>query len=164
MALAFENVGKTHKVHSYSVDSLWLCPFLCVYVCVHARACTKLLQLCLTLWDSMDYSPPGSSVHGILQAKYWSRLPCPPPRDLPDPGIKPTSLTSPALAGRFFTTNTTWEACTFSYTRHILTPLCPPQQLGLSLCSLIYILEELKCGLWSVTSVEHFKLLEKEAD
>ena len=34
-------------------------------MCVHA----KLLQLSLILWDSMDYSPPGSSVHGILQAR-----------------------------------------------------------------------------------------------
>ena len=37
-------------------------------------------------------------------------LPCPLLRNLPYPGIKPTSLMSPALAGRFFTTNTTWEA------------------------------------------------------
>ena len=36
--------------------------------------------------------------------EYWSGLPCPPPGDLPNPGIKPTSLTSPALAGGFFTT------------------------------------------------------------
>ena len=42
----------------------------------------------------MDYSPPGSSVHGILQAKYWSGLPFPSPGDLLDPGIKPGS---PAL-------------------------------------------------------------------
>ena len=34
--------------------------------------------------------------------EYWSGLPCPPPGDLPDPGIEPISLTSPALAGRFF--------------------------------------------------------------
>ena len=34
---------------------------------------------------------------------------CPPPGDLPDPGIEPASLTSPALAGRFFTTSITWE-------------------------------------------------------
>ena len=45
----------------------------------------------------MDCSPPGSSVHGILQAGYWSGLPLPPPGDLLDPGIKPTSLMSPAL-------------------------------------------------------------------
>ena len=34
-------------------------------------------QLCPTLWDPMDYSPPGSSVHGIFQARYWSGLPFP---------------------------------------------------------------------------------------
>ena len=42
--------------------------------------------------------------------EYWSGLPCPSPGDLPDPGIKPTSLTSPALAGRYFTPSATWEA------------------------------------------------------
>ena len=42
--------------------------------------------------------------------EYWSGLPGHPPGDLPDPGIKPKSLRSPALAGRFFTTSTTWEA------------------------------------------------------
>ena len=53
----------------------------------------KSLQLYLfkTLWTA------GSSVHGILQAR-------PPPDDLPNPGIKPASLVSPALAGGFFTT------------------------------------------------------------
>ena len=34
--------------------------------------------------------------------EYWSKLPFPNPRDLPDPGIEPSSLASPALAGRFF--------------------------------------------------------------
>ena len=58
----------------------------------------------------MDCSPPGSSVHGILQQEYWSELSSPPPGDLPDPGIEPTSLMSPALAGRFFTTSVIWEA------------------------------------------------------
>ena len=39
--------------------------------------------------------------------EYWHRLPLPTPRDLPDPGIKPAALVSPALAGRFFITSTT---------------------------------------------------------
>ena len=52
----------------------------------------------------MDCSPPGSSAHGILQARYWSGLPCSPPGDLPDSGIEPTSLRFPALTGEFFTT------------------------------------------------------------
>ena len=42
--------------------------------------------------------------------EYWNGLPFPPLGDLPDPGIKPASLASPALAGGFFTTSTTWEA------------------------------------------------------
>ena len=41
--------------------------------------------------------------------EYWSALPCPPPEDLPTPGIKRTSLISPALAGEFFTNSNTWE-------------------------------------------------------
>ena len=39
--------------------------------------CDMSLQLCWTLCDPMYYSPPGSSVHGILQQEYWSGLPCP---------------------------------------------------------------------------------------
>ena len=58
----------------------------------------------------MDCSPPGSSVHEIFQARIWNGLPFPTPGNLPDPGIKPTSFMSLALAGGFFTTNTTWEA------------------------------------------------------
>ena len=52
----------------------------------------------------MDYNPSGSSVHGFLRQEYWSGLPFPPPGDLPDSGMEPESLVSPALAGRFFTT------------------------------------------------------------
>ena len=52
----------------------------------------------------MDYSLPGSSVHGISQARILEWVAFPPPGDLPDPGIKPVSLASPALAGGFFTT------------------------------------------------------------
>ena len=60
----------------------------------------KSPQSCPTLWDPVDCSLPGSSVHGILQARTleWG---CPPPGDLPDPGIEPLSFVSPALAGGF---------------------------------------------------------------
>ena len=47
---------------------------------------------------------------GFSRQEYWSGLPCPPPGDLPDPGIEPVSLLSPALAGGFFTISATWEA------------------------------------------------------
>ena len=46
---------------------------------------------------------------GFSRQEYWSALPCPPLGDLPNPGIEPTSLTSPALAGRSFTTCATWH-------------------------------------------------------
>ena len=46
---------------------------------------------------------------GFSRQEYWSGLPCPLPGDLPHPRIKPTSLMSPELAGRFFTSSTTWE-------------------------------------------------------
>ena len=65
--------------------------------CVYAKS----IQSCLTLCDPMDCSPPGSSVHGILQARVleWVFLS---PGDLPDPGMEPVSLMSPVLAGRLF--------------------------------------------------------------
>ena len=47
---------------------------------------------------------------GFSRHEYWSGLPCPPPGDLPNSGIKPASLKSPALACKFFTTSATWEA------------------------------------------------------
>ena len=46
---------------------------------------------------------------GFSRQEYWSGLPFPPPGNLPDPGIEPTSLMPPALAGGFFTTSATWE-------------------------------------------------------
>ena len=55
----------------------------------------SVFQLCPTLCNPTDCSPPGSSLHGIFQTKkYWSGLPFPPPGDLPRLGIKPSS---PAL-------------------------------------------------------------------
>ena len=61
-------------------------------------------QSCLTLHDPMDCSPPASSVHEIFQARILQQIAISTPRDLPNPGIKPTSLASPALPGGFFTT------------------------------------------------------------
>ena len=72
--------------------------------------CVKSLQWCQTLCNHMDYSSPVSSVHEVFQARLLDGLPCPPPGDLPNPGIKPVSFMSPALAGGFFTTSATWEA------------------------------------------------------
>ena len=121
--------------------------------------CVLVAQSRPTLCNPMDCSPPGSSVHGILQARilewiaipfsrgssgprnwtgvsyvagrffiprtighqsplstgfsrkeYWGGFPCPPPGYLPNSGIKPMFLMSPALAGEFFSTSTSCEA------------------------------------------------------
>ena len=57
-----------------------------------AAAAAKSLQSCPTLCDPTDGSPPGSSVHGILQARHWSGLLFSSPGDLSNPGIEPRSL------------------------------------------------------------------------
>ena len=57
-----------------------------------------------SLCTLVQRSPRGSSVHGVLQARILKWVAIPTPGDLPDPGIEPKSLVSPALAGGFFTT------------------------------------------------------------
>ena len=63
---------------------------------------SEVAQSCPTLRDPMDYSPAGSSIHGILQARIleWVAIPSP-PGDFPNPETEPAS---PALVGGFFTT------------------------------------------------------------
>ena len=69
---------------------------LCVCACIVAQPCP-------TLWTVARQVPLSL---GFSRQEYWSGLPSPPPGNLPDPGIDPTSPGSPALAlaGRFFTT------------------------------------------------------------
>ena len=75
----------------------------------------KSLQSCLTLCDPTDCSPPGSIVHGILQARILEWFAMPSSKEFPDPGIELVSLPSPALAGRFLTSCATWEAHIYIY-------------------------------------------------
>ena len=93
--------------------------------------CIKSLQLCPTLCDPVDCSPP---VHiplsmGFSRQEHWSGLPCPPPGDLPDQAIEPASLMSPALAGRFFTASTIWH-----HTYMIIYPHQMMAMLGIAVC------------------------------
>ena len=71
------------------------CVCVCVHVCVHAHllSCFKLFA---TSW-TVAYQAPLSM--GFSRQEYWSGLSCPPSGDLPNPGIEPDSLMSPALAG-----------------------------------------------------------------
>ena len=65
------------------------------------------IQLFATPWSIASQAPLSM---GFSSQEYWSGLPCPSPRNPPNPGIKPMSLVSPALGGRFFTISPTWKA------------------------------------------------------
>ena len=80
------------------------CLFQNMYVFVFMYA--ESFQSC-TLCDPMDHSTPAPLSMGFSRQESWSGLPCPPPGDLPSPGMEPES---PALMGGFFTTGATWEA------------------------------------------------------
>ena len=89
-----------------------------MYMYIYACACQVTIRLFSTLWIIVAHQAP--LFMGLSRQEYWSRLPCPPPGDLPNPGVKPISLRSPALAGGFFTTGVTWEAQTYVSTPEIL--------------------------------------------
>ena len=76
-------------------------------LCVRVLSSFSHVCLCVTLWFVAPQAPLSME---FSRQEYWSGLPCPPLGNLPDPGIKPLSLMSPALAGGFFTTSATWEA------------------------------------------------------
>ena len=78
---------------------------VCVCVCVCMRVCD---QSCLTLCGPMDCSLPGSSVHGIFQARILEWVAIPSLLDLPDPGIEPEFPVSPLLAGCLYY-HATWK-------------------------------------------------------
>ena len=64
-------------------------------------------------WDALSM--------GFSRQEHWSELPCLPPGDLPNPGVEPMSLMSPALVGGLFTTSATWEA--HSLINYLFSPL-----------------------------------------
>ena len=65
------------------------------------------VRLFVTLWTVPHQAPLSM---GFSRQEYWSGLPGPPPGGLPDPGIEPSFLMSPALAGGFFTISASWES------------------------------------------------------
>ena len=81
------------------------------------------VQSCSTLCSPVDYSPLAPLSMEFSRQEYWSRLPFPPPGNLPDSGIKPAC---PALAGGSITTTTTWEGGIF-----ITSPLFTSLSLAL---------------------------------
>ena len=98
-----------------------------IYVCV----CVKLshfgrVQRFAALWAVAHQVPLPME---FSWQEYWSGLPCPPPGDLPDPGIRPASPASPILEGGFFTSGAIWETGTsvslcLTYPSPCLQALC----------------------------------------
>ena len=119
-------MGLVLFIQTYPACTTWsgrASPVACVCARVSAQSCP-------TLYDPMNCTCQDPLSMGFSRQDYWSGLPSPSPGDLPHPGIKPTSLASPALAGRFFTTappGKPGESPSLSLTGCILTglPACP---------------------------------------
>ena len=96
-------------------------------MCVWARACVlsrlSRVWLFVTLWTIIHQAPLSMR---FSRQEHWSGLPFPSPVDLPNPGIEPASLMSPALAGRFLTTSSNWEvSCVCVCVVVLVAQLCP---------------------------------------
>ena len=76
-------------------------------MCVCVLSCFSHVQLFATPWTVANQA---SLSMEFSREEYWSGFPFPSPEHLPDPGMEPTSLVSPAVAGGFSTTSPTWKA------------------------------------------------------
>ena len=94
----WERFEAASKMHFISTFKLWL--FCCAMLS---------LQLCQLFGTLRTVARQALLFMGFSRQEYWCGLPFPPPWDLSNPGIKPALRLSPALAGGFFTSRTTWE-------------------------------------------------------
>ena len=108
----FTVLGKRRKTRETPLSL-----YIYMYICIWLVACS-VAQSCPTPVIAWTHQAPLST--GFPKQEYWSGLPFPPPGDLPDPGIELTSLVSPALVGRFFTTEQTM--CCAKSLQSYLTP------------------------------------------
>ena len=84
-----------------------VCVCVCVHICAHIHTHTESYP---TLCDPTGCSLPVSAVCGISQARILERVAISYSRDLPDPGIEPMFLASPAFADRLFNSSTIWKS------------------------------------------------------
>ena len=110
--------------------------------------------------------------------EYWNGLPCLPPEHLPQPGMEPVSLPSPALAGRFFTTSVILiihlylqifnsEACFFQAEK-LFFKTCPPNAILLIITTHLHMLKNFKILavskviIWHIRKNNYLTLLMRE--
>ena len=120
--ISFKCISYQNKTTFYKQEpGPWICVCLCVCVWFYAVSrCIKRFEnisndgthLCVC--GVQFFAAPWTVAHQtplsmeFSRQEYWSELPLSTPGDVPNPGVEPTSLKSPALAGGFFTTSTTW--------------------------------------------------------
>ena len=141
--LSFFNIV-TRNFKNYICDSHFYC--MCINVKLLQSIQSWMLscfQLFATWWTVAHKTPLSM---GFSRQEYWSGLPCLPLGDLPDPGIEPTSLTSPALAERFFTTQ-------FSSVAQLCPTLCYPMNCSAHQASLSITNSRSLLKLMSIESV-----------
>ena len=87
-----------------------MCEFVCVSVCECVPVCVSVslcvcqcVHVCLTFCAPWTVAVQAPLSMRFPRQEHWSGFPFPSPGDLPDSGIEPTSLDSPALSGRLFT-------------------------------------------------------------
>ena len=114
--------------------------------CCAGLNCLGRVWLFVTLWTIACQALLSI---GFSRQEYWSGFPCPSVRNLPNLGITPASLMSPALAGRFFTNSITWEAPSWTVT-HVLSFLI--KSLSTKSLDALFpafsIALQLECYLW----------------
>ena len=102
-----QDMGGIQVPINRQIDKEDIFMFVSVYLYICLLSHFSCVWCFVTLWTMAHQTP---LFMGFSRQEYWSRLPCPPPGELPNPGIEPTSLIFPSLTGRFFTTSTIWEA------------------------------------------------------
>ena len=100
-------ISLTLRLHPSSMGKMTAASHFLPSTNVTSCVVLSCFSLFATLWTVASQAPLSM---GLSRQEYWSRLPFPPPGNLPYPEMEPVSLTSPALAGGFFTATTAWEA------------------------------------------------------
>ena len=104
------------------------------------------VQLFVTLWTVAQQAPLSM---GFSRQEYWNGLPCPPPGDLPNPGIKPVSLISPVLQGGFFIPSVIWEALALDRTWVFIPYHCQTIRIKVQVC-LGWLITEGKSNIYTI--------------
>ena len=132
-------------------SQVWGTLLLCYiyHIAIHLAQAAILLNIywwcCVVLscvwlsvipWTKASQAPLSM---GFPRQEFWSRLPFPSPGDLPDPGIEPASLSSPALGARFFISCTTWKTptCQSNHVSLICLSCVPKKMLAASILPFI---------------------------